>query len=105
LQRPGDLVARYGGGVLACLLPETDFEPARQLAEQIEGAVRTRELGHASSAGTPPMTIGIGIATRRRALDGDPAALLRLAAEQLDQARQRGRAQIAGKVLQRPAGH
>ena len=104
LQRPGDLVARYGGEVFACLLPETDFEPARQLAEQIEGAVRTRELGHASSAGTPPMTIGIGIATRRRALDGDPAALLRLAAEQLDQARQRGRAQIVGKVLQRPAG-
>jgi diguanylate cyclase (GGDEF)-like protein len=103
LQCPGDLVARYGGYVFACLLPETGFEPARLLAEQIEGAVRTRELGHASSAGTPPMTIGI--ATRRRALDGDPAALLRLAEEQLDQARQRGRAQIAGKVLQRPAGH
>ena len=102
LQRPGDLVARYDDDVFACLLPATDFEPARQLAEQIELTVRTRDLGHASSADSRPMTISIGIVTRRRALDGDPAALLRLAEEQLDQARQRGRTQIGGKVLNRP---
>ncbi|WP_295441168.1 diguanylate cyclase [uncultured Thiodictyon sp.] len=98
-QRPGDLVARYGAEAFACLLPATDFEPARQLAEQIEHAVRTRALGHASSSQLPSLTVHIGIATRRRALDGDSAALLQLAEEQLGQAKQRSSPQIAGKLL------
>ena len=102
VQRPGDLVARYGGDVFACLLPVTDFESARQLAEQIVQAVRIRDLGHASSAVAPAMTVSCGIATRRRALDGDAQALLSLAGEQLDQARHKGRSQVCGKVLHRP---
>ncbi len=35
LKRPGDLVARYGGEEFACILPNTDREGAKSVAEKI----------------------------------------------------------------------
>jgi diguanylate cyclase (GGDEF)-like protein len=99
LRRPDDLVARHGSDEFVCVLPATDFEPAMDLAEQVEQAVRARAIGHASSSAAPVVTISVGVATRRRAIDGGSEALLRLAHEQLDQAKQRGRARVCGKVL------
>ena len=104
VRRPGDLVARYDSDEFLCLLPATDFEPAMQLAERIEQEIRARGLGHTASADSPEATVSVGLATRRRALDGGPDALLRLAREQLDQAKQRGGARVCGKVLYRAAG-
>ena len=104
LLRPGDLVARAGEVQFACLLPTTDFEPAMQLATQLEQAVRERGIAHTSSATAPVMTISIGLATRRRAPEGGYEALLHLASEQLDQARQQGCARVCGKILRRHLG-
>ena len=103
LHRPGDLVACYGGTQFVCLIPATDFEPAMLVAARIEQAVRARGIGHASFSAAPVVTISIGLATRRRALDGDAKALLRLADEQLGQAKQQGGARACGKVLYRSA--
>jgi len=102
LNRPGDIIARYDAQVFACLLPATDFEPSTQLAEHIEQAVRARGIGHASSSAAPVVTVSVGVATGRRAIDGGAEALLRLANEQLCQAKQRGGARVCGKVLHRP---
>lgn len=99
LHRPGDLIARYGGDLFACLLPATDFEPAMQLAEGIEQAVRARGIGHTSFSAAPVLTLSVGVATRRRAMDGGADALLRLTDEQRGQANQRGGGQVCGKVL------
>jgi diguanylate cyclase (GGDEF)-like protein len=103
LRRPGDLVARYRGEEFVCLLPATDFEPAMQLAERIEKEIRARSLGHASASGASGITLSIGMATRRRSLDGGSDALLRLAGEQLEYAKQQGGARVSGKVLHRAA--
>lgn len=103
LQRPGDIVARYDGEEFACLLPETDFEPATQLAKRLEQAVRARGISHTASSVAPVLTISIGLSTRRRAADGGPETLMQLAGEQLDQAKQQGRARVCGKVLYRAA--
>jgi diguanylate cyclase (GGDEF)-like protein len=104
LLRPGDLIFRFDDEAFACLLPATDFEPAMQLAERLEQAVRARGIAHASSAIAPVVTISIGLATRRRALDGEHEAMLKLAREQLTLARQPGSARVCGKVIHRPAG-
>lgn len=101
LHRPGDIVARYGVEQFVCLLPVTDFEPTMQLAEQIEKATRARGIGHASSAAAPVVTVSIGVSTRRRATDGGAEALLRLADEQLGQAKERGGGRVCGKLLNR----
>ncbi|WP_295447329.1 diguanylate cyclase [uncultured Thiodictyon sp.] len=102
LHRPGDIIARYGEAQFVCLLPATDFEPTMQIAEQIEQAVRARGIGHASAAAAPVVTVSIGVSTRRRATDGGAEALLRLADEQLGQAKERGGGRVCGKVLNRP---
>lgn len=104
LLRPGDLIFRFDDESFACLLPATDFEPAMQLAERLEQAVRARGIAHASSATAPVVTISIGMATRRRALDGEHEALLQLARDQLALARQQGCARVCGKVIHRAAG-
>ncbi|WP_295383852.1 diguanylate cyclase [uncultured Thiodictyon sp.] len=101
LHRPGDLVARYSDEQFVCLLPVTDFEPTMQLGEKVEKAVRARGIGHASSAAAPVVTVSIGVATRRRATDGGAEAFLRLADEQLGQAKARGGGRVSGKVLNR----
>ena len=102
LHRPGDVVACYDSEQFVCLLPATDFEPSMQMAEKVEKAVRARGIGHASSTVPPVVTISVGVATRRRATDGGAEALLRLADEQVCQAKQRGGGRVCGKVLNRP---
>ncbi|WP_295582972.1 diguanylate cyclase [uncultured Lamprocystis sp.] len=102
LHRPGDLIARYGCEAFVCLLPATDFEPSTQLAGKIERAVRARGIGHASSAAAPVVTVSVGVATSRRAIEDGSEALLRLADDQLCQAKQRGGGRVCGKVLYRP---
>lgn len=46
-KRPADLAARYGGEEFCLLLPETDSEGARQVAEQVRLAVESLAIVHA----------------------------------------------------------
>lgn len=87
--RPVDVVCRYGGEELAVILPETDEEGARTVAERVRATV-------ADSITTTPqgdmvhVTVSIGIATFPR--DGDTASSLIHAADTaLYVAKQEGR--------------
>src|SRR5690606_5374465 len=44
LKRPSDLVARYGGEEFAVILPETDSEGARQVAQALVAGVRAAAI-------------------------------------------------------------
>lgn len=94
LQRPGDLLCRYGGEEFACLLPNTALNDARHVAERMRQAVQQCQLPHAHNPGFNVLTISLGIVERSQA--ASPQELLALADKQLYQAKQSGKNRTAG---------
>jgi diguanylate cyclase (GGDEF)-like protein len=63
LRRPADLAARYGGEEFVCLLPETDQDGARIVADQIMVQMADLALPHAFSPVSRQVTVSVGLAT------------------------------------------
>lgn len=63
LQRPTDLLGRYGGEEFIALLPETDLTGARHMAHCINETVRELGLEHRHSPTAGCVTVSIGGAT------------------------------------------
>jgi len=99
LRRPADLVARYGGEEFACVLPDTSFEDAMNLASELERKVRERATPHATSPVADVVTISIGVATREGNTGGDAPLLIGLADNQLYRAKHTGRGRVCGDIL------
>ncbi len=99
LRRPADVVARYGGEEFACILPDTGFEDAMAMGQQMERMVRTHKIPHAFSQFDGVVTASLGLATRNVQADGDALALVGLADAQLYQAKQTGRGRVCGAQL------
>jgi diguanylate cyclase (GGDEF)-like protein len=66
LRRPADLAARYGGEEFVCVLPETDRDGARIVADQIMEQMALLALPHAFSPCAPMVTVSVGVATAVR---------------------------------------
>ena len=94
LQRPMDIVARYGGEELACILPRTDGEGALKVAERIQTAIRKRALPHAMSIVADIVTVSIGIATWTPEVPLSREELIREADLNLYRAKRDGRNRI-----------
>ena len=94
LQRPKDLVARYGGEEFTCILPDTDADGARFIAQQLLDAVAALKLEHADSEVSHLVTISIGAATQLPNLQANPEALIEAADQQLYRAKEEGRARV-----------
>ena len=99
LRRPADLVARYGGEEFVCVLPETSYEDAMNLATELERKVRDRAIPHENSPVANVVTISVGVATRDGNTDGDAPAHIGLADNQLYRAKHTGRARVCGAIL------
>ncbi|MDX9842642.1 MAG: diguanylate cyclase [Aquabacterium sp.] len=97
--RPGDVVCRYGGEEFACLLPDTDLDGARQVAQRMKLAVRELAIAHPASSVAEVLTISAGLAVRAPTSREDAAALLALADAQLYRAKAEGRARVCHAVL------
>jgi diguanylate cyclase (GGDEF)-like protein len=91
IQRPADLVVRYGGEEFAILLPNTTTIGAIHIAQQIQTEIHKLQTAHAGSTISAYLTVSQGIATLIPDLEIDPNFLIAAADQALYRAKQAGR--------------
>jgi diguanylate cyclase (GGDEF)-like protein len=62
-KRPNDLACRYGGEEFTVILPETNLQGARAVAESIREAVFEKNIPHAASRVADRVSMSLGVAT------------------------------------------
>lgn len=91
--RAQDLLARYGGEEFVIVLPDTDAEGARLVAERVRRAVEALAMPHAHAAGGQ-LSISVGVATVVPGPELTAAELLRRADQALYAAKRSGRNRV-----------
>ncbi len=104
IDRPTDLVARYGGEELAVILPQVSLEGGKQTAEQIHAAVRHLQIPHAGSSVSSYVTLSTGLACQVPKPGAMPVELTIAADKALYLAKRQGRNQIVCQTGHYPLG-
>lgn len=99
LNRPFDLAARYGGEEFACILPDTDPEGAKFIADNILHSIQALSLPHLSSLIDKIVTVSIGVATVSPTTSTTPTDLIIAADEQLYKSKVNGRNRVSSIVM------
>lgn len=94
LQRPGDLVARWGGEEFVVLLPQTEKEGAFHVAENLRLAIVDLQIPHVASTLGQILTISVGVATSKKENPGSYEMLLQWADEAVYLAKDQGRNRV-----------
>lgn len=89
--RPRDCVARYGGEEFALILPETDGESAKAIAERCRKLISHLRIPHEHSVVAPLLTISLGVGTILPEAGDTPQAFLSEVDRLLYQAKRQGR--------------
>lgn len=97
-QRESDIAARYGGEEFVIMLPDTELEGARRVAEKLQQAIGQLHIDHARSRIAPHVTLSIGIAAAKPQFPASPDHLLAMADRALYRAKARGRNRIDAVV-------
>ncbi len=99
INRPKDMVARFGGEEFAIILPDTDEKGAEMIAEKICKGVAELKIKHEQSKASEYVTISLGIAVAPIVdLTSVPDDLIAKADKALYQAKQQGRNQVKSWV-------
>ncbi|WP_375751307.1 diguanylate cyclase domain-containing protein [Vibrio sp. HN007] len=91
LTRSTDCVARYGGEEFAFILPETDEEGAKVIAEGIHKAIKELEIQHEYSKVASQLTLSIGVASYVPQVGEKSSTIISQADKALYQAKEGGR--------------
>lgn len=104
--RSTDFVSRYGGEEFACVLPHTDGQGAKEVAEKLRKAIETLAIPHQMSQVCGHVSISLGVASACPQLHQEPEELLNLADQMLYRAKDIGRNAVceAGLELEQTFG-
>jgi diguanylate cyclase (GGDEF)-like protein len=94
--RAGDLVARYGGEEFILLIPETNTNGARQLAEELCSRIEEQKIPHEYSSASSWVTISVGYASAIPTPECYASSLLNAADQMLYIAKNSGRNRAHG---------
>ncbi len=98
LNRAGDLVARYGGEEFVAILPDTDEQGAREVAERFLKAIEALALPNPLSNVANHVTISIGFASTTPRDSHGASDLFEQADRRLYQAKALGKNRIVGPI-------
>ena len=99
LHRPGDLVARYGGEEFGVILPNTNFEGVREMAENMRLSVAEKFIEHPGSEVRKMVTVSLGFSTVVPSLEIESKDLVAAADKALYRAKENGRNLTEGILL------
>lgn len=94
IQRPGDVVARFGGDEFAVLLAETDATGGLAVAERMRHAVENLDMSWGPGVDQQHLTISVGVATTIPSPQEQPASVLATADRALAAAKRNGRNRV-----------
>jgi len=94
LKRPGDFCARYGGEEFVMILPETDGQGARILADLICGNIEKLNITHEQNKPFGKVTISLGLASIKANQVENHQELIKLADAALYDAKSNGRNRV-----------
>jgi diguanylate cyclase (GGDEF)-like protein len=92
ISRPGDVVARYGGEEFVVILPETDANDAKAMAERVRSTIGRARIDFAAGEDIA-VTVSVGCASREPNT-ATPGDLVRAADAALYQAKRSGRNRV-----------
>lgn len=97
VQRPGDLVSRYGGEEFCCLMPLTDLEGAVAIAEKIRTSVELITLHNPALPVASNITVSLGVISLKSSKGFKAEEVIELADQQLYQAKNQGRNRVCSR--------
>jgi len=98
-RRPADMTARISGAEFAAVLPDTSWESALFMAENIRKTIKSTILPTIDGKAQTSVTVSVGLVTKTPHVNDKLSDFFSLADDSMHEAKRAGRDRIIGKVL------